>query len=546
MWKIIVNIYNNIELKEKHWVRFIIFLVLGLTLTPLIIGLIAAPNQQFYTNVGFVGGADKMVYFSQIEEARQGHILLRNLFTSELQKPSIISPLWLALGNLARITTLPTIFIYHLTRLILAYLFLWFLYLFLTKIFSEIKWRKIAFLVLCFGSGFGVFTIGNDWSENYLYEHLGSDIWVSEGNTFLTLAHSPLFILSQLLILIIFWWVIERFETAKRKETFVMGLIAAFLGILHPYDLLIIFSVIGGWFLAKAFNNKQWLKNQLIKAIIVCLTASIAPIYFYWLKTADLAFSGWLTQNETLSPKLFNYLLGYGLIFLLYLAAIFKTIKSNNKYLFFLSLWSIINWFLLFIPLQFQRRLANGFHLTLTVIAVIGLEWLAGYLAKKKIFHFIFIKLLFIQIIIVFLISSTLFFLGAETVLILWDRYPVYMFQDHYQAMKWLKNNVKTNEVILTTPTSGNIIPAYTGRNVYIGHGHQTINWIEKKIYVNDIFFGTNNFDEQKSRWLKEQNIDYLFFGLYEKRISKFNPWEKDYLEKVYQNGNAQIYRVKK
>lgn len=545
MWKVIVNSYNSLGLKEKHWVRFVIAIVLGLTLLPLIIGLISAPDRQFYTNLGFVGGSDKMVYFSQIEEAKEGHILLRNLFTSEPQKPSVISPLWLALGIVARITALPTVFIFHIARLILGYLFLWLLYLFLTKVFLEVKWRKIAFLVLCFGSGLGVFTVGRDWSENYLYEHLGSDIWVSEGNTFLTLAHSPLFILSQLLILLIFWWTIERFETAKYKEALAMGLAVAFLGILHPYDLFIIFSVTGGWFLFKSFKNRQWFKSRLKIAITICLAAGIAPVYFYWLKLANPAFAGWLIQNETLSPRLFNYLLGYGLIFILYFSAIFKTIKSGDKYLFFLSLWSVINWFLLFIPIQFQRRLANGFHLTLTIIAVFGLERLAGYLTKKNIFRFKFLKLSLIQIFIVLLVSSTVFFLGAETILILWDRYAIYLPQENYQAMVWLKSNVSDDEVILSSAPTGNVIPAYTGRKVYLGHGHQTNNWREKLNFVNNIFFNTNNFDGQKFKWLKNQKIDYLFFGFYEKKISKFNPFEKDYLKLVWQQGQAAIFKVK-
>ena len=268
MLKIWQKIYKRLKKSEKRFLYLVILLTLLISSIPLVFGLLSSNSELFYTGSGFVGGADKMVYFSQIEDARQGSFLLKNLYTSELQNTGLFSPLWFSLGFIAKLTGLPTIIIFHLARLVFGFILLFLLYLLLSKIFIKVKWRKIGFLILCFGSGLGIFTISSNWHYSYLYEHVGTDLWASEANTFLTISHSPLFILSQILILIIFWWTIERLVKSKLLEVIIMGLLVLLLGLIHPYDLFIIFSVIGTWFIIKSLklNNFEpiWVYGRFL------------------------------------------------------------------------------------------------------------------------------------------------------------------------------------------------------------------------------------------------------------------------------------------
>ena len=430
-------------------------------------------------------------------------------------------------------------------RLIAGFIFLWLIYLFLAKIFSNPNWRKLGFLLVSLSSGLGIFTISSNWDTDYLYEHLGTDLWVTEGNTFLSLAHSPLFIISQILILIIFWWAIERLNKAKWPEVILYGLLTAFLGLVHPYDLFIIFPVLGVWFLLKCVRLKKFFSFIFWKIFILGLIASLSFIYFYWLKTSNPAFSGWLVQNVTLSPKILNYFIGYGLLFVFYLFGIFKTAKSKNPYLFFLSVWSITCWFLIFIPFQFQRRLSNAWHLPITIIGLIGLYYLYNYFKSKKIWQSFILKYLAAQIIVILLISSMVFSIAAEIVIILWDRYPVYLSNDIYQGLLWLKQNTNSQDVILSSAISGNMMPAFIGRTVYIGHGHQTADWYNKLYSSELFFFGNNAADPKKAAWLKEQRISYVFYGPKEKSLGNFNPSSKDYLAPIYSSSDLVIYQVK-
>src|SRR3989344_6997888 len=353
-WKILKGLSKG----EIKFVFLMIFLILTLTVIPLIFGYSTAPADKFYTNVPFLAGADRMVYLSQMEEVSQGRLTFHNLYTSEEQPVGIFSPLWFSLGWLKRLTGLSSLFIFHLSRIILGAVFLFLLYLFLARIFKEVKWRKIVFLILSFGSGLGIFTLGANFNPDYLYERLGTDFWISEGNTFLSLYHSPLFIFSQLLILVIFWWAIERLNKARFWEVLGVGFLTLILGLTHPYDLIIVFSVLGVWFIVKCLLLKKWFWPLFFKLFIIGLIGGAAFAYFYYLKLNNPAFAEWLKQNVTLSPKIGNYIIGYGLIFVFYILGIYRAVKSRNKprtpptslgvrgrYLFFLGIWSIANWF---------------------------------------------------------------------------------------------------------------------------------------------------------------------------------------------------------
>ncbi|MBU1037116.1 hypothetical protein KKF32_03705 [Patescibacteria group bacterium] len=548
MFSFIKEVHKSISGKEKNFVFFLIFLTLLISVIPVIYGWLSTPPNLHYTGFTVIAGADKMVYFSQIEEAMQGHLLFHNLYTSEAAVAKIFSPVWLVLGWLTAITGLSKVFIFHFARILLGAVFLYFIYLFISRFFNKIKWKKVCFFAICLGSGLGVFTLNKPWSAENMYNTFGTDMWVSEGNTFLTLYHSPLFILSQIFILFIFWWLIERLNKTNWLSVIFISFITLFLGIFHPYDLIIIYTVVGCWFLVNCLKQKKISWKQFSKLAVIFVVSSLAILYFLWLKFTDSSFAVWAVQNITLSPRFFNYAVGYGLIFIFYLFGIYKAVKSQNNYWRFLGIWSIVGWFLLFVPLQFQRRLSNGLHLPMVIIAVLGLYLVINYLNKRffwqEMLKYYSVRAFLVMSLGFLLISSTFYNVGQDIV-ILSTRPPLYYLkQEEYQAMLWLKNNISKDKVILSSAKTGNIIPAVTANKVYIGHGHQTGDWMFKLFKVKLWFFKTNKGDKEKYEWLKYEGINYIFYGSQERFLESFNPQEKNYLKPVYQNNEVVIYQV--
>jgi len=120
----------------------------------------------------------------------------------------------------------------------------------------------------------------------------------------------------------------------------------------------------------------------------------------------------------------------------------------------------------------------------------------------------------------------------------------MYIAKDESSAVRWLKENLSENDLVLSSSMTGNIIPAYSGRKVFIGHGHQTSEWPDKLVYVSHFFFFTNGADSQKQAWLKKEGVDYLFFGPTEKSLGQFRPKEKPYLRMIFEQGETAIFKV--
>jgi uncharacterized membrane protein len=57
-------------------------------------------------------------------------------------------------------------------------------------------------------------------------------------------------------------------------------------------------------------------------------------------------------------------------------------------------------------------------------------------------------------------------------------------------------------------------------------------------------FFAEATFDQQRVDVLNRYQVSYVFYGPAERQLGGFDPTQASYLDKVYDNGEATIYRV--
>lgn len=110
------------------------------------------------------------------------------------------------------------------------------------------------------------------------------------------------------------------------------------------------------------------------------------------------------------------------------------------------------------------------------------------------------------------------------------------------KAIEWLKNNTNDQEIILSGYINGGLIPSISGRTVLLGHGHETLNFYNK-YYEMRLFFSINHIDKE-IKFLKKHNIKYIFYSNLEKNIGKWTPQNKEYLQKIFNNQEIEIYKV--
>jgi len=534
--------------REKKYIIIISILTIILTFIPHLVGLYRLNNDNFksYQAYNLFALSDTNVYYSYINQAKEGKILFENLFTSEEQKPSMFHPLWLSAGFFAFVTKLSTPLVYQLFRLLACIFFFFVVYRFLTFLNLSPKQRIIAFLFIALSSGFGLFFIRfNNPSFNQIY--YPSDLRIGESNTFDSLYHSPLFPLAQSLIILCFYFFLRALKNNKNKYLLYCGLTIFILSFIHTYDLITVAVIIIAYglvlMLSDQFKNPREFLSFLKKGLFLIIFVFPVIIQYFLVLRRERAITGWLQQNITLSPAIWSYLLGYGLIIILALIGSAYVIKRGLKHLYFLFVWIICGLVLIYFPhLQIQRRLSNGLHIPLSIVAALGFLWIYKKINKGGHLWRLIITVI---ILIIFLFSAPLAVITHDG-LYIWhqkesDLYSYFIKGDEMESYNFLKNAAGNNKIIYSHPWIGNIL-AGQGRLVFLGHGHQTVNW-EKKRGLLDQFY--NNFNEQeREKYLKENNISFLYFGPMEKTLGSWRPTENSFLKLVFRKGDVQIFKL--
>jgi uncharacterized membrane protein len=97
---------------------------------------------------------------------------------------------------------------------------------------------------------------------------------------------------------------------------------------------------------------------------------------------------------------------------------------------------------------------------------------------------------------------------------------------------------------VLSAYESGNYIAARAGNRVVLGHWTETMDWQHKMGDV-ERFFHAGTDDAWRVALLREYRFAYLFWGNQERDLGAFDPERANYLECVFANEAARVYRVK-
>lgn len=248
-----------------------------------------------------------------------------------------------------------------------------------------------------------------------------------------------------------------------------------------------------------------------------------------------------LTLNQTIlpTPAIENVLYGFGLLIPFALFGIYKENlrKSEN---FVLIAWIVLTGILIYSPFATQRRFLEGVHIPVAVFAGTG------------IFHFFrlikgsLLKILFVIILVVMLSMTNVF--NMNRMITAYndknpERYIHYLDSADLTAMKWLEKNSIPGETILAGFYYSNLIPGFTGRFVYNGHYYLSTKSRDKTKLFDDFMISSDIKTRQK--FLKENNINYLYFGKNDPYNIFIVVFEKyNFLQTVYKEDGVTILKV--
>ena len=234
------------RLETKRDLKFILILsviMMLITSLPYLYLHFQTPADSAYFWTSLLNSADMPVYFSYLEQAKQGHLLFSDLFTSEPHQP-FLNIFWLAVGLAAKFFNLSAPMIFHLARLMFIPFFIWTL----KKIidFFEPNWHsRLLLFLFTFTTGFGLMLAPLMRRENLFQVGVGLDLVAAEATPFMSMFFSGHFILSWITLL---WSLVLTIKSYQKQSYFyaaVAGLINLFFFQFHPYyaPLIFVFSL---------------------------------------------------------------------------------------------------------------------------------------------------------------------------------------------------------------------------------------------------------------------------------------------------------------
>jgi len=538
----------SIEHREWRWVLIVAVVALLLSNLPSALAFLWPPEGTAYTGIDSVAPGDLNVYRSYLEQVYQGDFVLRDIFTSEPQRPWIVTPFWLALGLFGSLLHLPTLLVYFLFRVFFGFLLIFLIYRFAAELTDNVRTRKLALLLATFAGGIGAWVapIASAVYQGTTLEHVWPmDLWVSEGFTFLSLSHSPHFLAGTILILLAGGLMLRSVERLSTRDAVFAGLSMLALYSFHPFHVLSLGLVTVGFLIMILLVRRKEFWGHLGRLALAWAIASPALAYQIWAVVADPFGSGRASQNILYTPPVITTVLSYGFLLLgaVVGAAILWRRRRPREQLF--VVWGIAHLAAIYVPIFFNRRVTQGLNIVLALLAAVGImAWIGHVLSrKKKAFNAVAATF---ALVIAFAMSP-LWVLAQDLSFLLANGRSLphffYLSKDYKNAFEWLKKNTTEADVILTAPITGNFVPGLSGRRVVVGHNVETLEYPYRELEAKQ-FFDSESPDGLRQRIISERGVTYVVKGPWEERLGTLDPNQLPYLTLVYALPTVRIYRV--
>jgi hypothetical protein len=543
---------------DFRFVSWTVLIVLVLTSLPYIYGYISTPHGKQFMGI-MLDVPDHVQYFSWMRDLATSN-LISNRMTPEYNQPIFFNLLWWILGRLGNVVDLGAIWMYQILRVTATIVFLFGAYLVCGLFLKDQAQRRTAFLIATFTSGFG-------WALVMLKYITGGDIrfpmdvFIAEGNTFLGILGYPHFIAAASYIFI-FYLVIRGQSKKQIRYAFYAGGVALFLGWQHTYDLVSVYSVLLAYAFILTMRDHKLPVYIIWSGLIVGILSCSSAIYSVWLTSADPIWKAVLAQFANagvFTPPPLHLLILLGPAFILAIYTIlrknpFRIGKKSDRELFLMA-WFLVTFPLVYLPVDFQIHLLNGWQVPIAILAAQGLfEYVVPFIEKKIIPVVSKLNPALPQIsarrwaavaFMVMILPTNLYLFAWRFLDLSRHDYPYYLSNNEIAALHWLDQNAGPNDVVVASLTIGQYVPAMTGAHAYLAHWAQTLDFFAKSATVNT-FYQAQTSTSQREQILKEGNVNFVFDGPAEVALGGASLSEMPDLQPVFSTSSVVVYAVKR
>ena len=509
--------------------------VAALSLLPYLLAYIWTPPGQHFAGFFFLAD-DATTYLAKMRQGADGSWLWTDPYTSEAHGGVFLFGFYLVFGHLAALLHLPLIATYHLARITGAIA----LVLAVERLGRRVlppQQRNLGLVLVVLGSGAGVLAqaAGNPAMFGSRVEAL--DLHLPELSGWYSILAIPHFAWATALIVVALLGLLRIMEAPGWRPLALTSLSLIALTAIHPQMI----PVLGVIWVAYHAVLLAWGQRPAWRTLAVEAAAFAATLpllaYNAWILFFDPTIAEWAHQWRHQAPGPVSLILSLGVPLLLALVGMSITWRRRNQALALLMVWPPVVAALLYLPnvANIQRRLLDALFVPIGILAAVGLSNLIGRLgrARARRVQAILVTACCISSAIVLAIALR-FASGAFA--------EAYVNDDAWQAMQWLSAHHQRDDRALSAPGAGQLLPAWAGVPVYVGHYSETLDYFQKIRNVRTVL-GPAVTDVTVRNFLAANRLTLLYWGP-EEAATGFHPDDHAYLRSLYRHGTVTIYRV--
>ncbi len=553
---------HRITRSEWAWVIAASLLVTVMFSAPYVAGAAnATPDMAFS---GHLFGTSDM--FSYIAKMRYGALdgwLYELVYTTEPHRGGFVFPFYLGLGKLAalvsgqgpQVSYDALVVTYHIARVVCGLLLLLAIYRFMADLLDSASKRRLAWAIAALAGGLGFVAQIFGAAGLIAGAPLPVELYVPEAFTPLLLFGLPHLALARTLLIAGWLGLFRAADGWGWWWVLLAGLAWGGMALIVPFYGAVLGVLVVAWLAALLIVWRRMPWREAMLGGMAGVLPAVVVAYNAWLFTRNPVYAAWSAQNVLPSPPPGMYLLAYGLLIGLAIPGAIALARGGiTRRAALVLAWPPVALALAYLPTNVQRRLLEGVILPFGALAAIGVWQLVGPIpdaepgntgARQSPNLSWRLRQFAVAALTMLLFPSTLVLLGGGLVSALRAEPPVFVSAEERAALDWLQRGAPPGSAVLSTFDTGNLLPAYAGVRVYVGHGPETVNSARKRERAEAFFFGGMT-DSTRRALLEEAGIDYVWYGPREQSILClcFNP-DALGLQAVYEDGQTTIYEVR-
>jgi hypothetical protein len=480
---------------------------------------------------------DGATYLSKMMLGVQGDWLVHFQHTPEPHAGAFIQVIYPALGQLAGLTGVPVLILFHVVRAVGAVFMYLAIYQLAATIWMRIRTRRIFFVVASLVAGFGwlyAIVSGGRVDSPDLSIPEAFPLQSTFGNV-----HFPLAIACMALLVSI---IVEVFRPGASEEPRANNggvtsvILSLALALLYPQALVPMGGALVLYVAWRWWNKKRIVIRELFWLLVILLPVVPLAVYYAAVVIYNPAMAEWSSQNVTAAPSPLVLVIGFALPLILAAPGIYRAIREPDAHDDrFMLVWLGVMLVAVYLPTNIQRRFAIGMMLPLAYFATRALEafWFQRFSNRRWRYRMLVIALpvmAFTHLFVLFVPLLPALINRPE------NAQGLFLERDYLPVFEWIGLRTTPDDVVLASEDVSQWLPGWSSVRVVYAHPFETLHADEKKQQVAD-WYST---DADCAGLLEQYHVKYVIYGPEEARLGDAPCL--DSLQQVARSGEVTIY----